>query len=128
MIIIAVLMSSIAYPTTSYGTSAAATLTIPIGAATPGNPAFEPAYLTIKEGEEVDVINEDSSPHTVTSGTGLEDPNAGKIFDTSIIPNQDLTELQQDYELGTANLEPGEYDFHCAIYPFKTGKLKVLEE
>jgi cytochrome c oxidase subunit II len=122
MTIIAVLMSSIAYPTTSYGTSAAATLTIPIGAATPGNPAFEPAYLTIKEGEGVDVINEDSSPHTVTSGTGLEDPNAGKMFDTSIIPNQ------EDDELGTANLEPGEYDFHCAIYPFMTGKLKVVEE
>jgi cytochrome c oxidase subunit II len=122
MTIIAVLMSSIAYPTTSYGTSAAATLTIPIGAATPGNPEFEPAYLTIKEGEEVDVINEDSSPHTVTSGTGLEDPNAGKMFDTSIIPKQ------EDYELGTANLEPGEYDFHCAVHPSMTGKLKVVEE
>ena len=122
-------MSSIAYSTTSYGTSAAATLTIPMGAATPGNPAYEPASLTVKKGDAIEVVNEDSVPHTVTSGTGLEDPNAGQMFDTSIIPNQDPTELrQQDYELVTATLEPGEYDFHCTVHPFMTGKLKVVEE
>jgi plastocyanin len=122
MTIIAVLMSSIAYSTTTYGTSTAATLTIPTGAATPGNPAFEPAYLTIKEGDEVDVINEDSSPHTVTSGKGPYDPNAAKKFDTSIINAEASTKLS------TADLDPGEYDFHCAIYPFMSGKLKVVED
>ncbi|MBD0360176.1 MAG: hypothetical protein ICV56_05635, partial [Nitrososphaeraceae archaeon] len=32
-------------------TAAAATLTIPNGAATPGNPAYEPASLTVKKGD-----------------------------------------------------------------------------
>ena len=26
----------------------------------------------------------------------------------------------------TANLEPGEYDFHCAVHPFMTGQIIVL--
>ena len=100
-------------------TAAAATLTIPAGAATPGNPAYEPASLTVKKGDAIDVVNKDSSPHTVTSGTGLEDPNAGKMFDTSII------NAAASAQLATADIEAGEYDYHCAVHPFMTGTLKV---
>ena len=99
--------------------AAAATLTIPMGAATPGNPAYEPASLTVKKGDAIDVVNKDSSPHTVTSGTGLEDPNAGKMFDTSII------NAAGSAQLATADLEAGEYDYHCAVHPFMTGKIIV---
>jgi plastocyanin len=99
--------------------AAAATLTIPAGAATPGNPAYEPASLTVKKGDAIDVVNKDSSPHTVTSGTGLEDPNAGKMFDTSII------NAAASAQLATADLEAGEYDYHCAVHPFMTGKIIV---
>jgi plastocyanin len=100
-------------------TTAAATLTIPMGAVTPGNPAYEPASLTVKKGDTIDVVNKDSSPHTVTSGTGLEDPNAGKMFDTSII------NAAGSAQLATADLEAGEYDYHCTVHPFMTGKLIV---
>ena len=100
-------------------TAAAATLTIPTGAATPGNPAYEPASLTVKKGDAIDVVNKDSSPHTVTSGTGLEDPNAGKMFDTSIITPA------ASAQVATADLEAGEYDYHCAVHPFMTGKIIV---
>jgi cytochrome c oxidase subunit II len=105
--------------TTTTTTTAAATLTIPAGAATPGNPAYEPASLTVKKGDAIDVVNKDSSPHTVTSGTGLEDPNAGKMFDTSIITPA------ASAQLATADLEAGEYDYHCAVHPFMTGKIIV---
>ena len=110
-------------PATPAGTTttaaAAATLTIPMGAATPGNPAYEPASLTVKKGDAVDVVNKDSSPHTVTSGTGLEDPNAGQLFDTSII------NAAASAQLATADLEAGEYDYHCSVHPFMTGKIIV---
>jgi plastocyanin len=108
-------------PTTPAATTAAAaaTLTIPMGAVTPGNPAYEPASLTVKKGDTIDVVNKDSSPHTVTSGTGLEDPNAGQMFDTSII------NAAASAQLATADLEAGEYDYHCAVHPFMTGKLIV---
>jgi cytochrome c oxidase subunit II len=100
-------------------TTAAATLTIPNGAATPGNPAYEPASLTVKKGDAIDVVNKDSVPHTVTSGTGLEDPNAGQMFDTSIIT------AAASAQLATADLEAGEYDYHCTVHPFMTGKIIV---
>src|SRR5215210_3770971 len=106
-------------PAATTTTAAAATLTIPTGAATPGNPAYEPASLTVKKGDAIDVVNKDSSPHTVTSGTGLEDPNAGKMFDTSII------NAAASAQLATADLEAGEYDYHCAVHPFMTGKIIV---
>jgi cytochrome c oxidase subunit 2 len=105
--------------TTATTTAAAATLTIPMGAATPGNPAYEPASLTVKKGDAIDVANEDSVPHTVTSGTGLEDPNAGQMFDTSIITPA------ASAQLATADIEAGEYDYHCTVHPFMTGKLIV---
>jgi plastocyanin len=105
--------------TTTSSAAAAATLTIPMGASTPGNPAYEPASLTVKKGDAIDVVNKDSSPHTVTSGTGLEDPNAGKMFDTSII------NAAASAQIATADLEAGEYDYHCSVHPFMTGKIIV---
>src|ERR671920_931998 len=42
-------------------TTTAATLTIPVGAATPGNPSYDPLSLTVKKGDEIDVVNKDSS-------------------------------------------------------------------
>jgi plastocyanin len=106
-------------PAATTTSAAAATLTIPMGAATPGNPAYEPASLTVKKGDAINVENKDSSPHTVTSGTGVQDPNAGKMFDTSIITPA------ASAQVATADLEAGEYDFHCAVHPFMTGKIIV---
>jgi plastocyanin len=104
----------------SSSTSApAATLTIPVGASTAGNPSYDPVSLTVKKGDEIDVVNKDSSPHTVTSGKAPDAPDAGKQFDTSII------NVGASARLMTANLQAGEYDFHCAVHPFMTGKLKV---
>jgi cytochrome c oxidase subunit II len=99
--------------------AAAATLTIPVGASTPGNPSYDPVSLTVKKGDEIDVVNKDSSPHTVTSGKAPDAPDAGKQFDTSIINGGASARLM------TANLEAGEHDFHCAIHPFMTGKIIV---
>jgi cytochrome c oxidase subunit 2 len=106
-------------PAATTTAAVAATLTIPTGAATPGNPAYEPASLTVKKGDAIDVVNKDSSPHTVTSGTGVEDPNAGKMFDTSII------NAAASAQIATADLEAGEYDYHCSVHPFMTGKITV---
>jgi plastocyanin len=111
--------TSTSAPATTTSAAAAATLTIPVGAATPGNPAYEPVSLTVKKGDEINVVNKDTSPHTVTSGTGLEDPEAGKMFDTSII------NAGASGKVVTANLEAAEYNYHCAVHPFMTGKMKV---
>ena len=44
---------------------------------------FDPADLTIAVGDEVQWVWSGGS-HTVTSGTGLSDPQAGDLFDASL--------------------------------------------
>jgi cytochrome c oxidase subunit II len=108
--------------TTSSASPAAAsgpTLSIPQGASVQGNPSYEPATLSVKKGDTIQVQNKDQSPHTVTSGKTLEDPNKGKDFDTSIIAPS------ASAKISTASLNPGQIPFHCDLHPYMTGTLKV---
>src|SRR5689334_20100404 len=94
-------------------------LSIPVGASTQGNPSYDPNPMTIKKGDSVQVQNKDQTPHTVTSGKGLDDPAKGILFDTSIIAPSATVKVK------TASLNSGEYPFHCEVHPYMTGTLKV---
>jgi plastocyanin len=95
------------------------TINILEGAAVQGNPDFDPDELTAKKGDQVSVVNHDTVPHTVTSGTGSTDPNSAKLFDTSIINGGESATIS------LAQVDPGEHDFYCMIHPYMTGKIKV---
>jgi cytochrome c oxidase subunit 2 len=95
------------------------TLTIPEGASVQGNPAYDPDPLTISAGDIVEVSNEDTVPHTVTSGSGLEDPESGSQFDTSII------DAGATAQIDTASLVAGEYPYYCAVHPYMLGTMNV---
>ena len=101
------------------GAGAGPALSILQGASTQGNPAYDPATLTVKKGDNIKVTNKDSVPHTVTNGKDASDPTSGKLFDTSII-NAGSTA-----QISTAKLSPADYPFHCTIHPYMTGLLKV---
>ena len=45
---------------------------------------FEPKTINVKAGQIVTWKNMDNSLHTIISGTGLNDPNNGKAFDSGI--------------------------------------------
>jgi plastocyanin len=94
-------------------------LTILQGSSVQGSPSYDPATLTIKKGDKITVTNKDNLPHTVTSGTGPQDPNSAKSFDTSII------EGGKSAEITTEKLAAGEFPFHCSVHPYMTGKLVV---
>jgi plastocyanin len=94
-------------------------LSIPVGASTQGNPSYDPNPMTVKKGDTIQVQNKDQTPHTVTSGKGLDDPAKGKLFDTSIIAPA------ASAKVSTASLNSGEYPFHCEVHPYMTGTLKV---
>jgi cytochrome c oxidase subunit 2 len=114
--------ASPAATTSTAATGAAATgpaLTIPQGASVQGNPAYKPDPMSVKKGDTIQVQNKDTTLHTVTSGKTLEDPNKGKMFDTSMI-NPSATA-----KISTASLNPGEYPFHCDVHPYMVGTLKV---
>lgn len=108
--------------TSGNGTSAggsSVTLSIPAGAATPGNPAYSPATLTVSKGEVITVSNDDNAPHTVTSGASPGDADAGQLFDTSIIMPAGTADID------TSTVDAGEHPFHCTVHPFMTGTLTV---
>src|SRR5215212_9516853 len=90
------------------------TINILEGAAVQGSPDYDPDELTAKKGDEVTVVNQDTVPHTVTSGTGATDPNSAKSFDTSIINGGESATIS------LAQVEPGQYDYYCMIHPYMT--------
>jgi len=104
---------------TSTAAGPSVTLNIPQGASVQGNPAYEPDPLTITAGDTVEVSNQDTVPHTVTSGTGPEDAESGSQFDTSII------DAGATAQVDTASLAAGDYPYYCSVHPYMLGTMTV---
>lgn len=73
--------------------------------------AFSPATLTVRPGEKIEVVNQDSEAHTVTS-------TEGKTFDTGSIPGGGSATL-------TSPSDTGRYSFDCTFHPSMKGTLIV---
>ena len=97
----------------------AVTLTILEGSAIQGSPDYDPDELTVATGSDVTVANQDTVPHTVTSGTSPTDPNSAQLFDTSLINGGESATLS------LAQVSAGQYDYYCMVHPYMTGKLVV---
>jgi plastocyanin len=95
------------------------TINILEGSSIQGSPDYDPEELTASAGAEVTVVNQDTLPHTVTSGTGPQDPNSAQLFDTSLINGGESATLS------LAQVTPGQYDYYCMVHPYMTGKLNV---
>lgn len=74
------------------------------------NFAFNPASLTIKQGDTVTWTNQDSAPHTVTSDSGNE------LASTKLASGQTYSHTFNT--LGT-------FDYHCSIHTMMKGKIIV---
>src|SRR5918996_2253798 len=103
-------------------TPAAGTMiTILAGSSVQGSPDYEPEDTEVPLNENIVWVNEDTVPHTATSGTGAEDPNSAKIFDTSIINGGEESAPQQ---LTGVN-EGDEVPYYCQVHPYMTSTLTV---
>ena len=58
-----------------------------------GDQAYDPNPVKINSGDSVTWTNDDSQIHTVTSGTGSDDPNLGKDFDSSMLSQNQTGEF-----------------------------------
>jgi plastocyanin len=96
-------------------------ITILSGSSVQGNPDYEPDDAEVPLNDNIVWVNEDTVPHTATSGTGAEDANSGKIFDTSIINAGEESTPQQL----TGVKEGDEVPFYCQVHPYMTSKLTV---
>ena len=95
------------------------TLNILEGSSIQGSPDYDPDELTVAAGSDITVANQDTLPHTVTSGTGPQDPTSAQTFDTSLINGGESATLS------LAQVAAGQYDYYCMVHPYMTGKMTV---
>jgi len=81
---------------------------------------YQPSNTTVKEGGEILIANTGTSDHSVTSGSGPNDPMAGKFFDTDKINPKGFVEYIPH------NLKPGNYSFYSSTDPQIKGQLIVI--
>src|SRR2546428_42555 len=70
-------------------------------------------------GNKIEFHNKDSALHTATSGTGQDDPDKGKLFDTSYITGGQSADITLD------KVKAGEVNYFCSVHPFMTGKMTI---
>ena len=93
------------------------TVSIEPGSSVPSNgKSFAPDTTTASKGDTVTWINEDTTLHTVTSGTP-DEGNSGSEFDSSYL----AAGKKFEYTFDTA----GTFDYYCTLHPFMTGKVEV---
>ena len=79
---------------------------------------FEPNNLKIEKGTTVQWTNDDSSFHTVTSGSYDSGPTTGpEGFDSKLLVTGDSFQKQFN-SIGTFN-------YFCTLHPFMTGQIVV---
>lgn len=97
------------------------TINILVGSSTQGAPDYDPDSLTVKKGDKITVVNQDTTLHTITNGAGPEAADFGKLFDTKFMdPKASAT-------IDTANLDPSSYPYFCLVHPYMKGTLVVEE-
>lgn len=101
------------------GAAAGPTINILQGSSAQGSDDYDPDPLTAKVGDEVSVVNQDTVPHSVTSGTGPADADRGAAFDTSIINGGESATIS------LAEVDAGEYGYFCIVHPYMTGTITV---
>jgi plastocyanin len=88
---------------------------IVLGAALKRDKAFQPDTIGIAKNGTVTWINDDTVTHTVTSGSGINDPNIGKKFDSGM--------LGKNFSFMFST--PGTYNYFCQVHPTMVGKVIV---
>jgi plastocyanin len=102
-------------------TGSVTSITILAGSSVQGSPDYEPEDAKVPLNDNIVWVNKDTVPHTATSGTGAEDPNSAKVFDTSIINGGEESAPQQL----TGVKEGDEVPYYCQVHPYMTSKLIV---
>ena len=96
-------------------------VTIVEGAAALGNKAFSPDSINVKLGQNVSWTNGDSQFHTVTSGTGPDDPNVANEFDSkALTPGEKFSHAFNNESLAGTDLA-----YFCQIHPTMVGTIAI---
>jgi plastocyanin len=103
--------------TSNMTSGSGSSITIVPGSSAPTNPkTFDPASTTVSAGTTVTWTNDDTTLHTVTSGSA-ESGDSGAQFDSSYLAAGKTFQHKFD----TA----GTFDYYCTLHPFMKGKVIV---
>lgn len=90
------------------------------GATTLSDKAFSPNNMKVKVGNTIVWTNDDSTIHTVTSGSP-NTPDAGQVFDSG------LTSLISPSKTFSHKFtSPGEFSYFCRLHPTMIGEIEVV--
>jgi plastocyanin len=106
-----------ATPSASTASGSVTTISIIVGASVPTNGQFyEPNNVETAIGSMVTWVNDDSAPHTVTSGSVENNrPTPDGSFDSGIMNPGDSFPFVFD--------KAGEFVYYCTVHPWMTGKI-----
>ena len=91
------------------------------GATTLNDKAFSPNNIKVKVGNTIVWTNDDSTIHTVTSGSP-NTPDAGQVFDSGLTS---LISPSKTYSHKFTS--PGEFSYFCRLHPTMIGEIEVVQ-
>jgi plastocyanin len=101
------------------GTTAIAILQ---GAAVQGSPDYDPDAAQVPVGNTIVWDNQDTVPHTSTSGTGPQDPNSAQLFDTGIVNGGEESTAVELQGVSEGQTIP----YYCIVHPYMTSELTIV--
>lgn len=97
-------------------------ISILAGSSSQGNPDYDPDDAQVPVGNKVVWANQDTVPHTATSGSGPSDPESGAAFDTSFIDGgEESAEIEIAGDVGDT------FAYYCTVHPYMTSQLTLVE-
>jgi plastocyanin len=101
------------------GTTAIAILQ---GAAVQGSPDYDPDAAQVPVGNSIVWDNQDTVPHTATSGTGPQDPESAQLFDTGVINGGEESTAVELQGVSEGQTIP----YYCIVHPYMTSELTIV--
>lgn len=95
------------------------TINILQGAVTQGSPDYEPDAATASSDALIKWVNDDTTLHTATSGTGPSDPESAALFDTGFMGPA------VEYSIPAADIGAGEHAYYCTLHPYMTSTITI---
>lgn len=95
------------------------TINILEGAVNQGNPDYDPDSAVVPVDALITWINKDSAFHSATSGTGFDDANYGKLFDSGLLDSG------KEFSVPASKLGSGEHTYFCSVHPYMVGTVTV---
>ena len=118
LIALAVGLISLSIHSTAIFAQTGTSISIVPGASAPNNPKFyDPSPANVAVGTTVTWTNEDSTLHTVYSGSPDDSANSGKLFQSTYMAKGQT--FQHTFDTA------GTFNYYCTLHPFMMGQIIV---